>query len=240
MERWIFICGCGHSGTSLLANMFASHPDVFIPLRETEIFLTPETAESNFEMLRQEAQASGRRYGAEKTPRHVHAIPLIRRIVPGARFVVMVRDGRDVAASFIKRYDDAGQGRKRWVRDNLAALPLLHDPDIFLQRYEDLILDPEGALRRICAFAGIGFDPEMLRYHETSRLWFGVEDSRPGDGRNGQGHKRLRNWQINQPIFDGRGAWKRVLPEAELAEFDAGPAHDLLDRFGYLGEATET
>ena len=69
MERWIFICGCGHSGTSLLANMFASHPDVFIPLRETEIFLTPETAESNFEMLRQEAQESGCRYGAEKTPR---------------------------------------------------------------------------------------------------------------------------------------------------------------------------
>ena len=233
MERFIFICGCGHSGTSLLANMFASHPEVFIPLRETETFLSAETAEAEWANLRQEAEASGKLYLAEKTPRHIHAIDLIRDHVPGAKFVVMMRDGRDVAASFIKRFNSAERGRNRWVRDNQAVLPHLGDGDIHLQKYEDLIDDPDGALREICRFLEIGFAPEMLRFHETSRLWFGVGDGARGDGSNGIEHRKLRNWQINQPMFDGRGTWRDLLAEDDIAEFRSPPESDLLSRFGY-------
>ena len=34
--------------------------------------------------------------------------------------------------------------------------------------YEDLIRDTEGELRRVCDFLGIGFVPDMLRYHENT------------------------------------------------------------------------
>lgn len=33
-------------------------------------------------------------------------------------------------------------------------------------RYEDLVADPEGELRRLCAFLGLEFEPAMLRYGE--------------------------------------------------------------------------
>ena len=228
-----FICGCGHSGTSLLANMFASHPDVFIPHYETEIFLNPDGAAERWAWLETEARAAGKGHLAEKTPRHVHALELIRGIVPGARFVAMVRDGRDVAASFIKRTGSAASGRQRWLQDNAALLGAADAADVLIVRYEDLVAAPEAELRRICAFAGLPYRPEMLDYHRTPRLWFGVDSPEPGNGRDGPEHRRLRNWQINQPIFDDTGKWRRLLPPEEVAAFDAPELASLLGRFGY-------
>ena len=34
-----FICGTGHSGTSIIANILAGHDEVWMPLYETGIFL---------------------------------------------------------------------------------------------------------------------------------------------------------------------------------------------------------
>lgn len=39
LETYTFICGCGHSGMTLMANVLAAHGDVFIPLRETYAFI---------------------------------------------------------------------------------------------------------------------------------------------------------------------------------------------------------
>jgi hypothetical protein len=233
VRSFTFICGCGHSGTSLLANMFASHPQVFIPLRETNCFLDKAEARASWVALRAEAQAAGRPHFAEKTPRHVRRIPLIRRLVPEARFVLMVRDGRDVAASFIRRKGAAIVGAHRWMQDNRIVRAREGDPDVTVLRYEDLIADTEAALRAACAFAGLRFAPEMLRYHETERLWFGVPALERGSGEEGVQHTLLRNWQINQPLFDGRGAWRRLLGADDLAFFEQEEAREMLEHFGY-------
>ena len=156
MQTHTFICGCGHSGTSLMAAMFASHAEVFIPLRETEAFLARDAVAERLAALLAEARASGRPHLAEKTPRHVRRIAMIRRRVPGARFVAMVRDGRDVAASFIRRLGAAEPGARRWIADNTALGREQDAPDVMVVRYEDLIEAPEAVLRRVCAFAGSG------------------------------------------------------------------------------------
>jgi hypothetical protein len=213
--------------------MFASHPQVFIPLRETNCFLDAGEARARWTALRAEAERSGRAHLAEKTPRHVRRIPLIRRLVPGARFVVMVRDGRDVAASFIRRTGAAAVGARRWMDDNRCARAAEGDPDVTILRYEDLIAGPEAALRAVCAFAGLPFAPEMLRYHETVRLWFGAPELAPGSGADGLQHVLLRNWQINQPLFDGRGAWRGLLGAEDLAFFEQDDAREMLEHFGY-------
>ncbi len=228
-----FICGCGHSGTSLLANMFASHPRIHIPLTETNCFLVRSQARVGWKALRAEARASGREHFAEKTPRHVRRIPLIRRLVPGARFILMVRDGRDVAASFIRRKGSAEFGARRWLADNRLVRAEENAADTHVLRYEDLIADPAAALRGVAEFAGFDFAPEMLRYHETERLWFGVEETRRGTGQEGVEHALLRNWQINQPIFDGRGAWRDLLGPADLGLFEPEDAREMLAHFGY-------
>lgn len=233
MRTHTFICGCGHSGTSLVANMFASHPDIFIPLEETGTFLDPETAAALWADLAGHAAASGKAHFAEKTPRHLLNLDSIAAAVPGARFVMIVRDGRDVAASFLRRDGKAIAGARRWLRENEILRAAEARPDALRLRYEDLIVDPEGSLRTVCDFAGLPFDAAMLRFHETPRLWFGTEAIRKGSGRRGAEHRHLRNWQVNQPLFDGRGAWRNVLGPEDVAFFNRPRPRALMAHFGY-------
>ena len=228
-----FICGCGHSGTSLLANMFASHPDVFIPLAETGTFLDAGTAPALWTDLAREAASSGKAHFAEKTPRHLLHLDAIAATVPGARIVMMVRDGRDVAASFQRRDGKAITGARRWLQENEVLRAAEARPDTLRLRYEDLVTDPEGSLRAVCSFAGLPFDATMLRFHETPRLWFGSEAIRKGSGRRGLEHRALRNWQINQPLFDGRGQWRTALAPEDLAFFNRPRPRALMAHFGY-------
>lgn len=236
-ESPTFICGCGHSGTTLIANMFGSHPQVFIPFRETGCFTQGFTGapvpEAWLELLN-EFRASKKLYLFEKTPKHILALDKIRSVVKSPKFILMVRDGRDVAASHIKRFGDAMIGAERWAVENRIVLKEMHSPDAITVRYEDLITMPEEALTRICNFLQIPFDPQMLQFHKKQNFWFGVSKMEKGGGQQGAEHLLLRNWQINQPIFDGRGNWKKLLSAEELRFFDREDVSKLMSEFGYL------
>ena len=169
-SRAAFICGCGHSGTSLLANMFAAHPDVFIPLRETEIFLHGASATRRWSALLTEFEASGRALLVEKTPKHVRYLTAIRSTVLGSRFLVIVRDGRDVAASYIKRTGSALVGAERWLQNNNIVAAEFEAADVLVIRHGDLVAQPVETLERACAFVGLTYAPQMLRYYELPRL----------------------------------------------------------------------
>ncbi len=225
------ICGCGHSGTTLLANMFAAHPKVHVPLNETRIFFR-RTAKIRFLALKAEALLRGKTRLVEKTPRHVLKIDRIREVAPGAKVIIMVRDGRDVAASIFKRFDDLDAGVDRWIDSNEIARREQNSGDAIVVRYEDLVQDPEGQLRKICAFIDLPYSPEMLNYHQSKRMWFGVNEFKKGSGKDGDEHNKLRNWQVNQPIFDGRGSWKKIMPEVP-ASLLSGRGADLMKHFGY-------
>ncbi len=231
-----FICGCGHSGTTLLATILSEHPHIFVPLVETEIFLKPDDqlAQKKIVDLQNEAVAARRPILVEKTPRHVLQIPRIRRLVPGARFILMVRDGRDVAASVAKRHGgDFEYGFRRWVDDNKKLHAELGKPDVMLLRYEDLVVAPELQLERVCKFLGVKFRPQMLNYHEKPHMWFGRKELRKTSGV-GDEHNDHRNWQVNQPIFDGRGRWKTDLPPQYVERFKTGTfARQFMLEFGY-------
>jgi hypothetical protein len=122
---------------------------------------------------------SGKPRIGEKTPNHEKSIGRICAVFPGARFIQMIRDPRDVVVSkrdhrlqghgSVVRY--ARSMRKVYDRDAEygAALPA----SVYTRvRYEDLIAHPESELRRICAFLGEEFDPAMLRYHERPDAGF--------------------------------------------------------------------
>ena len=49
----------------------------------------------------------------------------------------------------------------------------------------------------------------------------------------GSGHRALRNWQVNQPIFDGRGTWQERLSPEEQALFSDPAFRELMVHFGY-------
>ena len=199
------MCGCGHSGTTLLARILGAHPQIYVPPNETNAFLDEKKMGDRLDRLRQNTLASRKPYLVEKTPRHLRRMNAIRAGVPGAKFVIIVRDGRDVAASIGKREDgDYAGGLARWVKDNARVLKERRSKDVHVLRYEDIVTDAEGTIRKVCRFLGVAYDDQMLRYHERPANWFGRKEVREV-GRPGKEHGDLRNWQVNQPIYDGRG-----------------------------------
>ncbi|BAZ44099.1 sulfotransferase [Chondrocystis sp. NIES-4102] len=102
--------------------------------------------------------------------RHFHRL---LRIWPDARFIHIIRDGRDVARSCIGMgwTGNVWTGIEQW----LEAETLWNELEKQLppnQRmnltYEELILDPVKTLKQICNFIGIEYDEAMLSYPQTT------------------------------------------------------------------------
>jgi hypothetical protein len=126
------------------------------------------------------AEDQGRPLWLEKSPLHLGYIDLIERVVPRAKFVHLVREGPDVVASL---YEATQRFADPWRRIyptldhcidqwnhcvKLASKYVDRSRHVFV-RYEDLISNPEGELRRLCAFAGIEFEKEMMEgYAKTA------------------------------------------------------------------------
>lgn len=228
-----FICGCGHSGTSLLANILAGHPDIYVPLRETNTFLKPMSVKWRLWNLLREAKASGSPVMVEKTPRHIHHMDLIRRLVPGARFILPVRDGRDVAASIRNRSGKLAPSIERWIKDNSIVATERGKQDVLVYRHEDFVADPGKWLQDICNFIEVEYSDSLLDYHKQPKAWEGVKDLKQTDGV-GKRHLQNRAWQVNQPIFDNSGRWRKELTEADVAPLTTGEGSSLMRSFGYL------
>lgn len=213
-----------------MATILSANTDVYSPGEETNVFYKwAPLALYRYGKMKRAARAQGRHFLVEKTPRHVRRIDKIRRLVPGAKFVIAVRDGRDVVASLTKRLGDPRHSVDRWISDNADALAQLGRPDVTMYKYEDLVEDPSATVERICNFLGLRFDPSMLDYHQKPRHWFSGAAAVKEPN-----HIALRNQQIAQPIYDGRGRWRSELGEAELNELTTGRGREIMEAFGYL------
>ena len=222
----VFICGCGHSGTTLLARILSTHPSVFSLPYETAAFVGPGPEWRTLAGLLAGAALSRKPVLVEKTPSHIHHTASISRVIPRSRFIVATRDGRDTVASLGKRYNDYQRAFDRWVKDSTASKLRIADGSSILWRYEDFIASPSRSLGRLCDFIGIPYSDELLDYHKTPVSW-GPRNSSPS------AHSELRNRQVNQPITDNRGKWKDELPADIAARFGEGEARELMFYFGY-------
>ena len=101
------------------------------------------------------AAARGKtRYG-DKTPGHAADMEVLSRVLPEARFIHIIRDGRDVAASLRGLPFAPGDGGMAAIaaewRDTIwrARRAAAHLPHYTEVRYEDLVTEPEGVLREL-------------------------------------------------------------------------------------------
>jgi hypothetical protein len=126
----------------------------------------PRSAASIFDqIMRMFAAAKGAQIWCEKTPMYVHHLTLLANAFPDAKFLHIVRDGRDCAASFHRRWKfNPVRTIYRWkqaVRSGRAQGKLLgsryHEV-----RYESLTQAPEPAFREICGILGIPFEAAIL------------------------------------------------------------------------------
>jgi hypothetical protein len=109
----------------------------------------------------------GKSRWCEKTPQHVQHLIALARQFPHAKFVHVIRDGRDCAVSFHRRWKRTPQLTvfrwKKVVQMGRAQGESLGAARYLEVRYEDLTEKPEIALRRICEFLSLPFDPVVLQ-----------------------------------------------------------------------------
>lgn len=117
-------------------------------------------------LMRHLAAAQGKRIWCEKTPMYVQHLPLLAEAFPDARFIHIIRDGRDCAASFHRRWRfNPVRTIARWkkaVRTGSRAGQSLGSRYLEL-RYESVTATPEAAFRRVLDFLGLPFETAVLR-----------------------------------------------------------------------------
>jgi protein-tyrosine sulfotransferase len=256
----VVIGGCGRSGTTLVRVILDSHPNiccgpesqVFLPDpldlgRLQEKFKLPDgQLWAAYDSSRSRAQfvdlfadicaaTAEKSRWAEKTPRNVLHIDYLFERFPEARFVHLLRDGRDAASSLrthpryrikngqlmpLNTWKPMNVCAQRW-RDSLrAAKPHWSNPRFYTVRYEQLVSDPRQAIGGLLAFLGEPWDDAELA-HSEAKSAFRDATTFP------------QNPEALKPIGTSAvGRWQRDMTDEDRAIFKS-IAGDLLVECGY-------
>src|ERR687893_1347056 len=164
-------------------------------------------------------QGQGKGLVGDKTPGYVRSIPTLHALWPHARFVHLVRDGRNVCLAILNwRKADHALGRfSTWGEDQVTTAALWWEwhvrlgredggslaPNLYHEvRYEELVSVPEETCAALCDFLGLPYDDAMLRFHE--------------------GREKA------DPNLDAKKGWSEQMPAEDLERFEAA-AGDLLE-----------
>jgi tetratricopeptide (TPR) repeat protein len=213
-ELPVFIVGMPRSGTSLVEQIAASHPDVFgagelrdigniassLSFTQFEPGSINEAAGKQLDRLRLLGGSALR--VIDKMPANVEHLGLIATLFPSARVIFCRRDPRDTCLSCFFQQFEAGNlysfdlihcGRHHAQTDRFIAHWLKVLPLRMLQvQYEDLVADLEGQSRRIINFLDLPWNPACLDFHRTERTVQTASD-----------------WQVRQPIYTRSvGRWR--------------------------------
>jgi hypothetical protein len=178
----------------------------------------------------------------DKTPLYAHHLRAIQTLLPEARFVHLVRDGRDAAVSLRGRWFSPGRDialQAAFWRDHVRAArregsACRHFLEV---RFEDLLRDPGTVLSRICAFISLDYQPAMLRYPERASQRLEEHGARhTADGGLVVSREDRHRQQLHSrrdPDLAKIGVWKSELSAEEVRRFQ-DIAGDALADYGYL------
>jgi len=185
------------------------------------------------------AERRGKPRWGDKSPYYLLGMTEIQRILPEARFVHLIRDGRDVALSVLEAWfgaNDVAAAAAEWshllsrAREQAPALRFYSEV-----RYEDLVHEPAATLRRLCEYLELEWEEAMLGYHRHSgrrlsdelgdAVAFGTPVSRA---------QRLEMWRRvgSPPQPDRAERWRREMAAEDRRAFNS-VAGETLAAFGY-------
>jgi protein-tyrosine sulfotransferase len=217
MSGPIFIGGAPRSGLTLLRVMLDAHPAISCGPDTGHVALTMTSADfettlgalhrehfhletdivrRNFAQaiaapMEKRAAALGKMRWADKSAFNILVFERLAQLFPEARFLHVVRDGRDLAASLLERQwrDPSGKlfdqcaslagAARYWASLVTRGLQAEADPSIAGRiiriRYEDLAAKPDEALQQVCAFLGEPFERQMASIETRRPALAGLE-----------------------------------------------------------------
>lgn len=119
----------------------------------------------------------------DKTPSFFRKIDILYSLFPNARFIHIVRDGRDVFDSWRKMTPSmkyVSVTALDWcyklykIEKSLRNIPANYKLTI---RYEDLLERPEETIKIICSVIDEEYEPAMLNFYRTSDHFIGKHHS---------------------------------------------------------------
>jgi hypothetical protein len=158
--------------------------------------------------------APGTSWFVEKSPPHVHLIPLMAAVYPDAWYIHIVRDGRDVARSVSTSPfgpEGLAAAAQSWgrivrqVRRDSWRLPRFREV-----RYEELFADPIGGATQLFEWMGLPVDDDVVATLEEHAA------------------REVSRYQTG-PV--GPGKW-RQLPPADIRDIELAVG-DTLAELGY-------
>lgn len=169
----------------------------------------------------------GKRRYADKTAINVLSIAMLAEMFPEAHFVHVIRDGRDVALSWIGTGWDFGpqtveEAALYWRYHIRRGRRIGRGiPTRYREvHYEALIADPEGTLRELCPFLSIDFEPDMLEYFRSAQT---LLEAMP---------RPKQHTNLLLPLTPGLRDWRRDMVDSDVRLFDE-IAGNLLAELGY-------
>jgi hypothetical protein len=183
-------------------------------------------------------QARGKPIVGDKTPGYAREIPTLHLLWPSARFIHLIRDGRDVCLSILNweraKSWEAGEGAARfrtWAQDPVGTAALwwqwhvglareagaqLGDGLYYELRYESLVAAPTGECQALCEFLGVPYDGQMVLSYQQRALAGPCQDPK-------------HPWM---PVTVGLRDWQSQMPREAVQRFEA-VAGTTLDELGY-------
>jgi len=240
----VFIGGVAHSGTTFLDVFLTSIPGVssasnFRHKREVRI--------DSVDSLQRLQLATHGTVTIFKNPDVVFSMPMVLEAWPNARFIVMYRDGRDVASSILRRSPSWGNTPKKVaeyyvdaIRSSQSACTRGGASCRFV-KYEDLV-DERTRRRTVCGLmeflsTATDYDAcDVLRAHAKK---FQNNTSGQGTIPSDAHHNARRIWQIRQPMYDGRGQWQQDKDSLQTLKSDTGFLEVMVE-LGYLRSVNDT
>ena len=177
-------------------------------------------------------KGQGKRLVGDKTPGYVRRIPTLHALWPEAKFVHIIRDGRDVSLSAISwsRAHKLARLYSTWKEDPTTTAAVWWEwhvrlgredggslaPELYHEvRYEELVSRPAKTCETLCDFLGIPYDEGVFKFHER------LPDPRF--------HHKQKKWR---PIVTGLRDWRTQMPVQDLERSEAA-AGELLEELGY-------
>jgi hypothetical protein len=191
-KNWpVFLLGTQRSGTTLLTRILSAHPQIYIQneLELPNVFNEENTTDNVIQNIKKEieqthglsiddmlAQEDTKIWGL-KDPQLTEHIDVLRNFLPHSKFIIIVRDGRGVANSYIENKwglgTNAYTGAERWKREVEQQMNFMNEyPDNFLFiRFEDMVKDLKTTMISVCKHLELPFDEAMLEYNKKASYY---------------------------------------------------------------------